>query len=596
MADKQGSARDAGQKGEQLLGEDPSPAVYVGAALTGAGNAVEKKMNDLGESAQKAFEPGDMRIENAPHPVDALQAGVRKLAEPGDMNLAHAPHPVDGALADAKKKIEEIKAVDSVEGTLIGASAVVTAVIENVGPGKKIELVTDLADDARDIARHGHGAGHQALEGEVLPKGDGNGMELHQEAYPGYKERQALRDSILPEQGTQLSNMVQQGDLQAKPMTRVAEAIKHPLETVVRHFASAEEVLLNEAHKSKPGLLDRMDARHHSAAGAEEHLLDEQDRRMARAKAMGEALKHHPEMEALVKGMDTKAIRALINDDQFDERLGLGPMQRRLPQPENAELREAINNLHTSKSHAEDRARAQERLEARQNMGQVEKVLDFLKANITSPGGAKGSQYDVDRLAMAEKDSDVIKTIARGIGEKYVVGKAIVGAAMAGALYEAASDDEKAAAKLTPEQRLAEVFEKTAGSAKAEKETLKTHPELKPVYDRYHQAVEAATRSHPHVGGQVSSEASGEIYRAKKELMNEIREGSLGNKDLRSSADALTPEQKVAAAAQFIQSLPEHQRGAYQERVAEYANKAGVAVAETHQMEQSPEQAHQQAV
>jgi hypothetical protein len=139
------------------------------------------------------------------------------------------------------------------------------------------------------------------------------------------------------------------------------------------------------------------------------------------------------------------------------------------------------------------------------------------------------------------------------------------------------AEKEDALVKLPANERLAHTFQTTAGNAQLEKE----HPELKEAYAEYRKQVDGALKRHPNVEGRTSSEASSEIFRAKQEIFNDLKSHGLYKADQRSSIDSLSPEQKVAAAAQFIQSLPEAQRGPYFEKVAEYANQMGMRVAQS---------------
>jgi len=59
--------------------------------------------------------------------------------------------------------------------------------------------------------------------------------------------------------------------------------------------------------------------------------------------------------------------------------------------------------------------------------------------------------------------------------------------------------------------------------------------------------------------------------------------------DFQARAAQLTPEQKVAEASRYIQTLPEHQRAVYQEKVAQYANTNGLYIEEAQTQSRQPE-------
>ena len=594
MAEEQ---KTAAERDAEFIKSNPGEgaAVLAGAVMTGAEKAIEKAAENVREMAGKLTEPGDMRIGNSPHPVDGLKAAISGLAEPGDMNLAHSPHPLGQAIEATNNKIEEIRQAGIVQGAALGTEAMVGVVIENVGPGKKLDWISDALETAKHID---HASGTvRKVDGELLPKGGENAGIVASNGEHAAGQMQAL------------SNELGRQALQASPMSQALQVARHPIETVVRHFATAEEVLVSKAHSLKPGLMDHIDVRHHGVPGEELDLIDEHNRMLARARVMGKALDGNPEMQAFVKGMNDEALGKLLKSNQFDEALirtltsdqsdealALAPMARRLPPQSDVELTDTINQMHSSQSSAMERERALGRQEARADMSPFERVVDFLKMHATYPGGAIPSRHDADRLARAEKDSDVIKTLAKGVGEKYIVGKTIVAGAIVAAGYEMAKDEETRSEKLTPNERIAELFSRTAGNVEMEKEASKPHPELKPVYDRYHQAREEALKRHPPVGGR-SDEASADIYRSRQQLTDFIRQGGLEKQaplpDLRSSVEGMpagmNPEQKVAAASKVIQSLPENQQEIVRGRIAMNANASGFSVEETHeyQVEQS---------
>lgn len=439
-------------------------------------------------------------------------------------------------------------------GMIVGAAAV-----EVVGPGKgkalekAAELGADaakLTDHAADVTRHMPDKVH---EGEFLPKDEaGKGVAVHT----------APAD---------VNSLMQRVTEQAKGLVQTAK-------DAINLRPASEQVML-EAHRERLTTLQIMDEKH-KVGGDVDYLLAAQEQRYARAEAMSERLKMHP--DAKDAKITPEMAKAMINDPRYDDSLGVKPLpEKALPKPEVLGQMEA-----EQKRLAEAKAALQAEMDLRAEMPAWQRIPRAIwMDSVHGPGVFTRygeTEWTRMQMAAAETESERLKIMAMDQAKRAATFATTATLVGGGSYLYATSGNDKAEmnrqSSLTQNERLADTFGSSAGTAKKEEEALKVHPELKPMYDAYHQAVDAAQKSHPGTGGQTSSEASSEIFRTKQNLIESIKNGAL---DQRSSADSLTPEQKVLAASQFIQTLPEHQRGAYQEKVAEYANKSGVKIEET---------------
>jgi hypothetical protein len=145
---------------ENEMGEGINAKVLVGAALVGAGEGVMHAAENEAATVSKLIEPGDQR--HILHPLDETIAGIRgalrKIATPGDMNLNQSPHPVDDAVnlhqAMLQKTTDTLTEKGLVEGVRIGSVAVATVLAENADPFKKLPLAdaAGYASKTLDIA------------------------------------------------------------------------------------------------------------------------------------------------------------------------------------------------------------------------------------------------------------------------------------------------------------------------------------------------------------------------------------------------------------------------------------------------------------
>jgi len=599
MAEQQ---KSAAERDAEYLENHPVEGVkvLVGAAMTGAAKAADHAIQDAAETGKKLIEPGDMKIEHSPHPVNTLKAAVDNLTTPGSMNLADAPHPVDRAMDAAQKKADEIRQAGVVQGTVIGAEAIVGSVFDAAGP-KKIKVLEEGIEVAADLHKGGELAS-KVHQGEVIadekpwvPYGerqakreanaaipDGEFVPVAEGAarYPAHQSS-AREGELLPAANAgaekSLANVIRENlpAHQAESPSRlqqVGEAISSPFKTIVDKIdPPAPETRLNRvAYEAKPTMMDNLNGQ--AKLLNEEHALQ-----TARAQQIAAAIKDGPpdvsqRLGKIISSLDDKQIKELLSTDKFDDMLGIskGPrqLQQNAPHPGEDKLVSGF----------ESPGQVQER-------SALSKAAEYILPQNPSKEqlGKFASELEQGNFGNALKmqAQSVVKGWA-GLGGSAIVATTVV-------VNQMNSKQEDELAKLPPNERLARAFEASAGHPQREKE----HPELKPAYDEYHKSVEAALKKHPTSDGQTSNEASSEIFRAKQEIFNDIKQHGLDKNNQRSSVDSLTPDQKVAAAAQFIQTLPEHQRGAYQEKVAEYANKAGLAVTETRSHELQQEQAPQ---
>jgi len=576
--------------------------ILVGAAMTGAAKAADHAIQDAVETGKKLTEPGDMKIEHSPHPVDTLKAAADNLTTPGSMNLADAPHPVDRAVDAAHKKVDEIRQAGVVQGTVIGAEAVVGSVLDAAGP-KKLRVLEDGIEAAADLKKGGELA-NKVHQGEVIAGEkpwvpyderhakreanaairDGEFVPVSEGAvhHPGHQS--AAREGELLQAnkaGTEnsLANIIQESlpANQAESPSRLEQvkgAISNPYKTILDKIdPPAPEIRLNRvAYEAKPTMMDNLN-------GQANFLNEEHALQTARAQQITVAIKDGPpelsqRLGKVISSLDDKQIKELLSTDQFDNMLGIskGPrqLQQNTPHPGENKLVSGFESPGQP-----------------QEPSTLSKAAEYILPQNPSPEKLAKFASELEQgnfgNALKMQAQSVIKGWA-GLGGGAAVATTVV-------VNQMNSKQEDELAKLPPNERLARTFEASAGNVQREKE----HPELKAAYDEYHKSVEGALKRHPNIEGQTSSEASSEIYRAKQEIFNDIKQHGLDKNNQRSSVDSLTPDQKVTAAAQYINTLPEHQRGPYQEMVAAYANKSGLKIEETQTQERQVEHVPQKS-
>lgn len=127
--------------------------------IIGATKAVKEVASGVADAAMAA---GDQNIENAPHPLEALERGAEKLVDSfihpaGDMNLSNAQHPADKFKEKAADKMAAMSAAglaaSTVEaGTFLGEQAVLLMPggeeMKAVGVAKELGAIEATVVDA----------------------------------------------------------------------------------------------------------------------------------------------------------------------------------------------------------------------------------------------------------------------------------------------------------------------------------------------------------------------------------------------------------------------------------------------------------------
>ena len=137
----------------------------------GAIKGVAKSVEEIAAGVAAAeMAAGDQSIENAPHPLDALERGAENLLDSfihpaGDMNLSNAQHPADKLKQKAADKMAAMSAAglaaSTVEaGTILGEQAVLFVPggeeIKAVGVAKELGALEAAAVDAGKAGRALH--------------------------------------------------------------------------------------------------------------------------------------------------------------------------------------------------------------------------------------------------------------------------------------------------------------------------------------------------------------------------------------------------------------------------------------------------------
>lgn len=132
--------------------------VQAGAMMTGAGEAVQKSVDDTVDLLKQTYTPGDQR--KIPHPLDDVGQGVSNLKHrfdallaPGDMKIENAPHPVDKALHAIESKVNNVQQAGLIEGARIAAAATVGPVLDTLGPSGKVKTAERLLEGVTDVAQ-----------------------------------------------------------------------------------------------------------------------------------------------------------------------------------------------------------------------------------------------------------------------------------------------------------------------------------------------------------------------------------------------------------------------------------------------------------
>lgn len=134
--------------------------VQLGAAFTGATEAINKSIDEVNNFLSRAIEPGDMNPDHMPHPIDATIKSIASLTEPGDMRIENSPHPKDDVIAAINNKFKEIEQAGVIEGTRISATLAVSAAMDIIGPNGKAKTAANVVDEVSDVATELHAAKH----------------------------------------------------------------------------------------------------------------------------------------------------------------------------------------------------------------------------------------------------------------------------------------------------------------------------------------------------------------------------------------------------------------------------------------------------
>lgn len=166
------------------------------------------------------------------------------------------------------------------------------------------------------------------------------------------------------------------------------------------------------------------------------------------------------------------------------------------------------------------------------------------------------------------------------------------GGSIAAATYvvsEVEKDRAEEIAKKPLLEQKAIAFDGAAGNSKKEAQAVEKFPDLKPYFAEYHQRVKDELIKHPSVNGR-TDEAAGFIYRAKQELINQIKNPEAEKTS--SALDYLPVDTKVNLAKvelDKLENLTLEQKAIVNEHLATIANNNGmqkeqqVAVAEQSQ-------------
>jgi hypothetical protein len=495
---------------------DANAWVITGAAMVGATDGVKKIVEDKADIAKKLIEPSDQH--NIAHPLDDIASGAKSLASgisntwqaataPGDMNIDHSaarqPHPIDKTLqahdAAIAATTDMLSEKGPVEGTRAASAVAAGVVVENVvnpsGKLKAVEAIADVAHDTKALVR-----ADKVIHGEFISA---------DETAKAVTIQPSATELAIPKPA------ITQTLLNSTPFKIFKDVFIPPDDTRIAL----------EAYKRQPTVMDFIDAKH---AGKGSQLADESNARMHQAGYLAEQLRANPNAIATDASKDT--INGII-DHATLQQLNFTKQYATPVLPSDNSVTANITSTLT-----QERADALSRIAARENMSPSEKAIDWIKGKVTYPGGHRPSRDDRDALALADTDSETLSQLGQGVLKKIALQKVIVGAAVTGALYSYEDKDNS----LSGNEKLANIFANTAGTAKLEAE----HPELKSAYETYHQAVSAAHTRHPPNNNSAYDRANGtqnnadslavnEIYRARK-LITEgiIQNGTAIKSDL----------------------------------------------------------------
>ncbi|MGB7815543.1 MAG: hypothetical protein WBL28_04245 [Methylotenera sp.] len=524
MAQIDNKSAEQAKRDVQFLKEHPveGAAVLTGATLTGAANAVKNAKDEAVAFADKLTVPGDMNIKNAPHPADAIKAGMAHLTSPGDMNLDHSPHPVDNKLAAASKKLEKIKTAGPIQGALMGAEMVTAGIIDNLNPGKKIKVAGDVLEEAADAskaikvtekARH--------VEGELVDAADiSNGKGL---AVP--------------------TNIVESNNPLIKAKNKILDTVeKVPMFGEVLAPDLGQRII-NQAHKENHSLLGAMDEKHRIGGDVDAYYAQLDDK-LERAKVLAKMASENPEQARILnRSYSNKQISELINNTN-NEQLGLPHNPNSVPKLPSPEEQVSIN-AQLEKLEAGKKALADE-LALQDSLPFVQRMLrKAYMNNIDTTGKWTGPQMYGDTKMLdlrmnatdsgSEKRMLVLQKNVRGIVQL----GAFVGVPVLAVTHDWRSNEEK-------NHALAESFLHGVKTSPFElKYTAITHKELKNAVDQYNVVINQLAK-----GGNLSEQDNHALNMVAIKFAKQIEEqgpesfGAVtkGNEQLQNAEHVVTPK------------------------------------------------------
>ena len=441
--------------------------VVEGLVTTGVATevAVGKAVEDVKGLASSAQTVSDL-VANSDHPLKTAGTVATALAEGAYDAVKNAPDAIKESYLHLQAKLKEANAANGFDVSIkygeIGAGVLGIIANPSRGEGKAVTVAVE--------------AGVRKVEGELV---DAVGSQMV--------------DQAASTSGRHVSNYVDH----AKHVARdVKSAIMHPTETLLikTGLLDVDTVLMDIAHKPISAMVS-MDIKHHGAGEAMNGALQAQ--KLERANALLQFAAENPAAAEQLRKANHTQLERLVMSPEADAFLGVKPLPQMLQRPltpTEQKIEDAIKNAEFMGG-AADVAAAKQRQAAREGMSSSERGLDWLKTHMTYPGGHRPSIADADRLGLAAEHSDAaaIKTLGKGVLEKIVVGKVIVG----GMMYAALSDDDK--------EKSANAFLKAAHIHNGfdSPQFKKDHPELLeravPVYQAMEQGILAKHKAGGHV-------------------------------------------------------------------------------------------------
>lgn len=384
--------------------QDADALVITGAAMVGAGNGVKKVINDKAELAENLIKPGDQR--HIAHPVDELVTDVKNLASdvsaawdavktPGDMRIENQPHPVDQAMQarndaiSATTRIFEEKGV--VDGTYAFSAVAAGVVVENaISPSGKLHAVEAVVDVAGGVNTATKAS--KTIHGEYIAASEANKAIATLQATIEPAGKATLKDKILN-----------------NPTVKMfTDVVSPPLDTRIAL----------EAKKARPGMFDHIDETHRPG-GDIDALHAQSDDRILRAEKLAEVIRSNPALMAQNSNITDAQIRALVHDTSSDAQLGLEHNTKSVPRLLSPEEQQSVN-AHIEKIASAKQAIADEKT-YQDSLPLVKKILRKVEMDNANPdsgfaigiGRYGGTKNDHMAIAAAEKESEQLKIMAK---------------------------------------------------------------------------------------------------------------------------------------------------------------------------------------